>query len=96
MTEEEKQELETLRQEKRQRVQQQRAREALAAAGAPETFAGLLAGADDADTDRRAKEFCDAYQASLAEDIRRRLPQQPPVVLSPSPRRPQRGIQRIR
>lgn len=96
MTEEEKKELETLRQEKRQRLQQQRAREALEAAGAPVTFAGLLAGTDDGDTDRRTREFCDAYQASLAEDIRQRLPQEPPAVVSPAPRRPQRGIRHIR
>ena len=35
-------------------------------------------------------------QAALAEDIRGRLPQQPPVVTPPAPQRPRRGIQRIR
>ena len=33
---------------------------------------------------------------ALAEDIRHRLPQQPPVVTPPAPQRPRRGIQRIR
>lgn len=53
MTEEEKQELEALRQEKRQRTQQARALAALESAGVPGSFAALLAGADDADTDQR-------------------------------------------
>ena len=96
MTEEEKQELESLRAEKRQQVQQTRARAALETAGIPVSFASLLAGGDDADTDRRAQDFCAAYQAALSEDVRKRLPQQPPVVTSPEPRRTRRGIQRIR
>ena len=52
MTEEEKRELETLREEKRQQLQQARAREALETAGVPMAFAALLAGKDDGDTDR--------------------------------------------
>lgn len=96
MTEEEKQELETLRAEKRQQVQQARAREALETAGIPASFASLLAGGNDMETDQRAKDFCAAYQAALAEDVRKRLPQQAPVVVPPAPQRPKRGIQRIR
>lgn len=96
MTEEEKKELETLREEKRQRIQQARARAALETAGVPGAFASLLAGGDDADTDRRTGDFCAAYQAALAEDVRKRLPQQPPVVTPPAAQRPRRGIQRIR
>lgn len=96
MTEEEKQELETLRTEKRQRAQQARAREGLKAAGVPAAFADLLAGADDEDTDRRTRDFCTAYQAALAEDVRSRLPKQPPVVTPPAPQRVRRGVQRIR
>ena len=96
MTEEEKQELETLRQEKHQRTQQTRAQAVLETAGVPASFAPLLVGADDQDTDQRAAQFCTAYQAALAEDVRRRLPQQPPVVTPPAPQRIRRGIQRIR
>ena len=96
MTEDEKRELETLRQEKMQRAQQARARAALETAGVPVSFASLLAGGDDEDTDRRAQDFCAAYQAALAEDVRKRLPQQPPVVTPPAPKRARRGIQRIR
>lgn len=96
MTEEEKKELEALRAEKRQRMQQARARAALETAGVPASFASLLAGDADADTDKRTEDFCAAYQAALAEDVRKRLPQQPPVVTPPAPKRPQRGIQRIR
>ena len=97
MTEEEKQELEALRQEKRQRVQTQRAETALAQAGVPGTFAPLLAGADDNATDEKTRQFCAAYQSALAEDIRRRLPESAPVVTPPAPaQRPRRGIQRIR
>ena len=96
MTEEEKQELETLRREKHQRTQQARAQAALEAAGVPQSFAVLLVGADDHDTDKRAEQFCAVYQAALAEDIRKRLPQQPPVVTPPTPKRVKRGIQRIR
>ncbi|MBE6963520.1 MAG: DUF4355 domain-containing protein [Ruminococcaceae bacterium] len=96
MTEEEKQELETLRLEKHQREQTHRAREALERAGIPASFAPLLIGADDGDTDQRAEQFRSAYQEALAGDIRSRLPQQPPVVTAPAPQRPRRGIQRIR
>lgn len=96
MTEEEKKELEALRAEKRQRMQQARARSALETAGVPVSFASLLAGDGDADTDKRTEDFCAAYQAALAEDVRKRLPQQPPVVTPPAPKRPRRGIQRIR
>lgn len=96
MTEEEKQELETLRMEKRQRTQRERAQAALEAVGVPGSFAALLAGADDRDTDQRAEQFCAAYQAALAEDVCRRLPKQAPVVTPPAPQRAKRGIQRIR
>lgn len=96
MTEEEKQELETLRQEKRQRTQQARAQAALEAAGIPASFSSILVGADDHDTDQRAQQFCSAYQAALAEDVRKRLPQQAPVVTPPAPKRVRRGIQRVR
>lgn len=96
MTEEEKQELEVLRQEKHQRIQQARARTALENAGVPLAFAALLAGADDGDTDHRTEQFCEAYQAALAEDVRKRLPQQSPVIISPAPKRAKRGIQRLR
>lgn len=96
MTDEEMQELENLRQEKHQRTQQARAQTALEAAGVPASFAPLLAGADDGDTDRRTEQFCAAYQAALAEDVRRRLPQQPPVVTAPAPQRAKRGVRRIR
>lgn len=96
MTEEEKQELEMLRMEKQQRTQRERAQAALEAAGVPVSFAALLAGADDQDTDRRTEQFRAAYQAALAEDVRKRLPQQPPVVTAPAPQRAKRGVQRIR
>ena len=95
MTEEEKQELETLRREKHQRTQHQRAKTALEAAGVPVSFAELLIGEDDADTDGRASRFCTAYQEAMGETIRQRLPQQPPAVTTPAPHRPKRGIQRI-
>ena len=97
MTEEEKQELETLRQEKQIRIQTQRAEAALAQAGVPGAFAPLLAGADDTATDEKTRQFCAAYQSALAEDIRRRLPESAPVVTPPpTAQRPRRGIQRIR
>lgn len=96
MTEEEKQELEALRQEKHQRTQTQRAETALTQAGVPASFAPLLVGSDDADTDAKTTQFCAAYRSALAEDVRQRLPQQPPVVTAPVPQRPRRGIQRIR
>lgn len=96
MTEEERQELETLREEKRKRIQQTRAREALEAAGIPASFAALLAGGDDADTDQRTRDFCTVYQTALSEDVRKRLPQQPPMVTPPVPQRLPRGIRKLR
>ena len=96
MTEEEKKELEALRAEKHSREQTARATAALEAAGVSAGFAALLVGADDADTDQRVQSFCAAYQSSLSEDLRKRLPEQPPTLTSPLPQRPKRGIQRIR
>lgn len=96
MTEEEKRELETLRREKRQRAQEARARAALEAAGISPDFAALLAGEDDAGTDRRAEAFRAAYQSALAEDVKKRLPEGPPALEAPAPRRAERGIRRIR
>lgn len=96
MTEEEKQELEALRAEKHQRQQTERARAALEAAGVPVAFAALLVGSDDTDTDGRVAQFNASYQAALSEDVRRRLPQQPPVVTPPAPQRARRGVQRVR
>lgn len=97
MHEEELRELEALREEKRLRLQRDRAAAALAQAGVPDSFAPLLAGADDGDTDRRAAEFCSAYQQAMADGIRQRLPDAPPQMTSPSaPARPRRGVQRLR
>ena len=96
MTDEEKQELETLRAEKLTRQQTERARAALERRGVHQSFAALLVGADDADTDRRTEQFCAAYQDSLAEDVKSRLPQQAPIVTAPLPQRPRRGVQRLR
>jgi len=96
MTEEEKQELEALRREKHQRTQTARAETGLTQAGVPASFAALLVGSDDADTDEKTRQFCAAYQAALAEDVRQRLPAAPPVVTAPPAQRPRRGIQRIR
>ena len=96
MTEEEKLELESLRQEKHQRTQTERARAALEVSGVPGNFAALLVGSDDADTDSKTAQFCAAYQAALSEDVRKRLPQQAPVMTPPVPQRARRGIQRIR
>ncbi|MBE6995183.1 MAG: DUF4355 domain-containing protein [Ruminococcaceae bacterium] len=96
MTEEEKQELEALRLEKHQRIQQSRAQTALEAAGIPTAFSSLLVGADDRDTDARTEQFCSAYQAALTEDVRKRLPQQPPLMTPPTPQRLPRGVRRIR
>ena len=95
MTEEEKQELDNLRAEKAQRIQRERAEVMLNAAGIPQSFAALLAGADDAETDQRTERFCSAYQEALAEDVRKRLPQHPPVVTPPAPQRVKRGVHRI-
>lgn len=96
MTDEEKKELESLRAEKHSRQQTERAKTALLAAGVSQSFASLLIGSDDADTDKRVRDFCAAYQSSLTEDIKKRLPEQPPVMTAPLPQRPRRGIQRIR
>lgn len=96
MNEEELRELETLRQEKRRRVQEERARAALEAAGAPAAFAPLLAGEDDGGTDRRTEAFRAVYQEALAEELRKRLPREPPVMDSPPPRRAERGVRRLR
>lgn len=96
MTDEEKKELEALRAEKHEREQTARASAALDAAGVPQSFAPLLVGTDDGDTDERVRSFCAAYQACLTEDIKKRLPEQPPTLASPLPQRPKRGIQRIR
>ena len=96
MTDEEKKELEALRAEKHSREQTERARAALTTAGVSVGFAALLIGTDDADTDKRVKDFCTAYQSSLTEDIKKRLPEQPPTITAPQPQRPKRGIQRIR
>lgn len=96
MTDEEKKELEALRAEKHSREQTERARAALGIAGVSTGFAALLVGSDDADTDRRVQDFCAAYQASLTEDIKKRLPEQTPILTAPLPQRPKRGIQRIR
>lgn len=96
MTDEEKKELETLRTEKHNREQTERAKTALGAAGVSAGFAPLLIGSDDADTDRRVRDFCAAYQSSLTEDIKKRLPEQPPTLTAPLPQRPRRGIQRLR
>ena len=92
MTDEEKMELEALRAEKHDREQTERAR----AAGVSAGFAALLVGTDDADTDRRVQDFCAAYQSSLSEDIKKRLPERSPTLTAPLPQRPKRGVQRIR
>lgn len=68
-------------------MQTERARAALGAAGVSESFAALLVGQDDADTDKRVREFCAAYQASLTEDIKKRLPEQTPTLTAPLPQR---------
>lgn len=96
ITNEELQELTTLREEKRTRVQTARAADALKNAGIPQEFAALLIGADDADTDARTAAFCRTYQANLSQDIKKRLPAEAPVLSSPKPARPKRGIVRIR
>lgn len=96
MTDEQLQELETLRAEKLARIQTQRATAALSAAGVPEGFAALLTGADDAETDGRVEQFCGLYQSALSQDVRRRLPETPPPMTAPPEPRPRRGIQRLR
>lgn len=79
----------------KQQVQQTRARAALEAAGVLVSFASLPAGGGDSDTDRCTQNFCAAYQAALAEDVRKHLLQQPPVVTPPASKRVRRDIQRI-
>ncbi len=97
MTQEELQELETLREEKRARLQRERAEAALKEAGVPADFAPLLAGADDEDTDRRSGAFCAAYQKAITDGVRERLPAQPPrMTPAAQPPRPRRGVQRLR
>lgn len=96
MTDEELQELELLRTEKHQRIQQARAQEVLERAGIPVQFASLLVGDSDEDTDQRTAQFCETYQAAVTEDIRKRLPQQAPSIILPASQRVRRGIQRIR
>lgn len=96
MTDEEKKELMALRAEKHDREQAARAAAALEAANLPQRFAELLVGSDDADTDKRVQDFCAAYQAFLTEDIKKRLPEQPPVMTAPMRQRAKRGIQRLR
>lgn len=96
MTENERQELEALRLEKRRAEQRDRARAALEEAGVPASFAPLLAGEDDGGTDSRTEAFCAAYQAALAEEVRRRLPQRPPEEAVPALPRARRGVRRIR
>lgn len=96
MTEEEKQELEAFRREKREQVQRERAAAVLEAAGIPVSFAPLLTGEDDAGTDARTEVFRGVYHDVLEEEIRRRLPQEPPAMTPPSSRRAERGVRRIR
>lgn len=96
MNEQERQELELLRQEKQVREQEQRARTALEEAGIPVSFAPLLCGRDDVDTDRRTRDFCTAYSQALTNDIKSRLPKEAPVVADPPAPRPRRGIQLVR
>ena len=74
MTDEERQELEALRAEKHSREQTERAKSALTAAGIPQSFAHLLVGSDDADTDLGVRYFCGAYLASVSVEIKTRLP----------------------
>lgn len=96
MNQEEMNELEALREEKRVRLQQERAAAALKEAGVPLAFAPLLAGKDDSDTDQRSAGFCAAFQEAMSQSIRERLPQTPPQMTSPNrPSRPRRGIQRL-
>lgn len=96
ITDAEMQELNALREEKRKHVQTERACGALKNAGIPQAFAALLIGADDTDTDERVTSFCRTYQETLTQDIRKRLPAEAPVLTSPQPARPRRGIVRVR
>lgn len=95
MTDEEKQELETLRAEKVTRQQTERAQSALEKAGVPASFASLLIGTDDAATDSRVAAFVKQYQETLSADVKSRLPKEAPVVAATVSQRPRRGIQRI-
>ena len=95
MTDEEKQELETLRAEKVTRQQTERAQSALEKAGVPSSFASLLIGTDDATTDSRVAAFAKQYQETLSADVKSRLPKEAPVVAAAVPKRPRRGIQRM-
>ena len=95
MTDEEKQELETLRAEKVTRQQTERAQSALEKAGVPASFAALLIGTDDATTDSRVAAFAKQYQETLSADVKSRLPKVAPVVTAAAPKRPRRGIQRL-
>lgn len=96
MPEEERRELEALRREKSLRLQEDRAEAALREAGVSGIFAPLLAGADDADTDRRTERFCAAYREAVSEAVRGFLPRETPAVADPDPCRMPRGIRRIR
>lgn len=96
MTEEERQELEALRREKRERTQRERAEAALRDAGIPAAFAPLLTGEDDGGTDARTEAFRTVYQEILAEEVRRRLPREAPDLMPPTPKRAERGVRRIR
>ena len=96
MNEQEREELETLRREKRMREQEQRAKSALEEAGVPLSFAPLLSGQDDADTDRRTKDFCQVYAQALTNDIKSRLPKEARVVSDAPAPRPHRGVRMVR
>lgn len=96
MTDEEMQELETLRREKAAREQTQRAKAALDTARVPAEFATLLIGENDDDTDNRTSAFITTYQSALSQDVRSRLPETAPMVTPPMPKRAKRGIQRLR
>ena len=97
MTEDELLELEELRREKRQSLQQARAKDALELRGVPTSFAPILVGNDDQETDLKIDQFCTAYQDALSEDVRKRLPQQPPLTTSAPPsHKKYRGIHRVR
>lgn len=95
-TNEELQELAALREEKRTRLQTQRAAAALSSSDIPQSFAALLAGQNDEDTDARVKAFCETYRNMLSQDIRKRLPSDAPMMSAPAPARPRRGIVRVR
>lgn len=96
MTDEEKQDLEALRKEKDRCTHEQRVQKILEAAGISSPFADLLAGSNAVDTGKQRKRCCPAYQAVLAENIRFRLPEKPPVVTSIMSAWLSRDTQRIR